>query len=125
MDTPFDNIEHLPVRFLLDAGHVYRGGSHGITLIGRRLERIAAFHTRGFVNDKEVSPGQGSFPRAQFAAVLRGKALEEKDNDGGQKLGQAVIEPSYHTLSLAFALGQDQWHIALSRGLCYVDFHAR
>jgi hypothetical protein len=108
VDALFDDTEHSAVRFLLDAGHVCRGGSDVITLIKRRLERIAAFHMRDFVIDKEVSPGQGNFPRAQCAAVLRGKALDEKDNDGGQKLGQAVIEPAYHTLSVAFALGQGQ-----------------
>jgi sugar phosphate isomerase/epimerase len=83
-ETLFDDTEHTPVGFLLDAAHVYCGGSDVITLIKRRLERIAAFDMRDFVNDKEVSPGQGNFPRAQFAAVLRGRALDEKDNDGGQ-----------------------------------------
>ena len=101
-----DETEGTPVRFLLDAGHAYRGGADVIGLIGRRLDQIAAFHMRDFVNKKEVPLGQGSFPLAQFAAVLRnrrwtGWALNEEDNDGGQKLGLAVIEPAFHALSTA------------------------
>jgi sugar phosphate isomerase/epimerase len=103
MDTLFDETEHTSVCFLLDAGHAYRGGGDVIGLIGRRLDRIAAFHMRDFVDRKEVPLGQGSFPLAQCAAVLRnrrwsGWALNEEDNDGGQKLGLAVIEPAYHAL---------------------------
>jgi len=110
METLFNETEHSPVRFLLDAGHAYRGGSDVVALVKRRLPRIAAFHMRDFVGRTEVPLGQGSFPLAQFAQVLRdrqwsGWALNEEDGDGKQKLGLTVIEPAYRALSTA--LGED------------------
>jgi sugar phosphate isomerase/epimerase len=109
MNILFDQTEGTPVRFLLDAGHAFRGGADIVAVLQRRLPRIAAFHMRDFVGRREVPLGHGSFPLTQFAAVLRqrrwsGWALNEEDNDGGPKLGNAVIEPAYH--ALAAALGQ-------------------
>jgi sugar phosphate isomerase/epimerase len=106
MNILFDQTEGTPVRFLLDAGHAFRGGADIVAVLQRRLPRIAAFHMRDFVGRQEVPLGQGSFPLAQFAAVLKqrrwsGWALNEEDNDGGPKLGNAVIEPAYHALAAA------------------------
>ena len=106
MEILFNETEHTKVKFLLDAGHAYRGGSDVIQLINRRLPRIAAFHMRDYVDGKQVPLGQGTFPLAEFVSTLishqwSGWILNEEDSDGKQKLGLAVIEPAYSSLRRA------------------------
>jgi hypothetical protein len=76
VETPFDDTEQTPVRFLRDAGQLYRGQSDGNMRIKCQLKRIAAFHTQDLVRARGSFVRHGNFPRAQFAAVLRRIALE-------------------------------------------------
>jgi sugar phosphate isomerase/epimerase len=110
IDSLFDETNSTPVRFLLDIGHAFHAGGNVLAFTSAWLERIAAFHMRDYSNGKQVSLGQGSFPLASFAALLRsrgwdGWVLNEEDSDGKEKLGLVVIDPAYRALEAAFSKG--------------------
>jgi sugar phosphate isomerase/epimerase len=110
MELLFSETNNTPVRFLLDIGHAYHAGIDVLGFTSTHLARIAAFHMRDYANGKQVPLGQGGFPLASFAALLRSRGwsgwlLNEEDSDGKEKLGMAVISPAYKALEAAFTKG--------------------
>ncbi|MHB1701957.1 MAG: sugar phosphate isomerase/epimerase family protein [Acidobacteriaceae bacterium] len=56
--------------FVLDAGHVYRGGSDVSAFLRTHASRIVGIHLRDYKNGRLVSLGQGTFPLAAVAATI-------------------------------------------------------
>jgi inosose dehydratase len=96
------------VSFVLDAGHAYRGGANLPDFIHAHAHRVIAFHLRDYKNGHLVSLGQGTFPLAQVAAIIKqigwkGWVENEEEREDLSKTGMQVIAPAYKALKEAFS----------------------
>lgn len=96
------------VWFLLDAGHAYRTGIDVPGFIRTHQQRITGIHFRDYRDGHQVLLGQGTFPLAQVAEVLKqakwsGWAMNEEEREDGSKQGLAVIGPAFQALKGAFS----------------------
>ncbi len=96
------------VSFLLDAGHAYRAGVDVPAFLRKHHGRIVGLHLRDYRDGKQVPLGQGTFPLAEVAAVLKrvgwhGWVLNEEERDDGTKAGLKFIGPAFHAMRRAFA----------------------
>jgi inosose dehydratase len=97
------------VTFLLDAGHAFAAGADVVAFVNRHSNRLAGLHLRDYRNGQQVPLGQGSFPLAALAKVLRDKnwsgwALAEEERLDGSKLGDAAAGPAFAALHQAFSV---------------------
>jgi inosose dehydratase len=95
------------VAFLLDAGHAFDAGADVIGFVSRHYNRLTCLHLRDYRNGQQVPLGQGDFPLAALANVLREKnwtgwALAEEERLDGSKLGEAAAGPAFAALHNAF-----------------------
>ncbi len=95
------------VWFLLDAGHAYRAGVDVPAFLRKHHRRIIGIHLRDFREGKQVPLGEGTFPLAEVAAVLkragwRGWVLNEEEREDGTKAGLKFIKPAFHAMQRAF-----------------------
>lgn len=96
------------VSFVLDAGHAYHGGANVPEFIRAHSSRIIGFHLRDFKDGHFVSLGQGTFPLAQVAAVLKqikwkGWMENEEEREDHSQTGLKVIAPAYKAMMEAFS----------------------
>jgi sugar phosphate isomerase/epimerase len=96
------------VSFVLDAGHAYHGGANVPEFIRAHSSRIIGFHLRDFKDGHYVLLGQGTFPLAQVAAVLKqikwkGWVENEEEREDHSHTGLKVIAPAYKAMMAAFS----------------------
>ena len=97
------------VWFLLDAGHAYRTGIDLPNYLRLHHERITAIHFRDYRDHQQVPLGEGAFPLAKTADVLKqakwsGWAMNEEEREDGSKQGLKVIQPAFQALKGAFSV---------------------
>jgi len=97
------------VSFVLDAGHAFHGGANVPDFIRAHSNRIIAFHLRDYKNGQYVTLGEGEFPLARVAAVLKqigwkGWAENEEERADHTQTGLKVIAPAYKAMVEAFSL---------------------
>ena len=99
------------VSFLMDCGWAWRGGMDVPKFFAQHHKRIAGLHLRDFKgdfkSDVQIPLGQGDFPLAQLAAVIKklqwqGWALNEEERLNGDKPGEAAVAPAKASLDRVF-----------------------
>jgi sugar phosphate isomerase/epimerase len=99
------------VDFLTDCGWAWRGGMDVPKFFAQHHKRIIGLHLRDFKgdfkSDVQIPLGQGDFPLAQLAAVIKkvkwqGWALNEEERLNGDKPGEAAVAPAKATLDKVF-----------------------
>jgi len=108
IETLYKETDPALVSFVLDAGHAYHGGANVPEFIRAHSNRIIGFHLRDFKDGHFVSLGQGTFPLAQVAAVLRqikwkGWVENEEEREDHSQTGLKVIAPAYKAMMEAFS----------------------
>jgi sugar phosphate isomerase/epimerase len=96
------------VSFVLDAGHAFHGGANVPEFIRAHSRRIIGFHLRDYKNGQYVTLGEGDFPLAQVAAVIRqigwkGWVENEEERLDHSQNGLKVIAPAYKAMMEAFS----------------------
>jgi sugar phosphate isomerase/epimerase len=96
------------VSFVLDAGHAYHGGANIPEFIRAQSDRIIALHLRDYKDGHYVTLGEGGFPLAQVAAVLKqikwkGWVENEEEREDHSQTGLKVIAPAYKAMLEAFS----------------------
>jgi sugar phosphate isomerase/epimerase len=97
------------VWFLLDAGHAFAAGADVVSFVDSHSSRLTGLHLRDYRNANQVPLGEGGFPLAAVAKVLRqnhwsGWALAEEERLDGSKPGNAAAAPAIAALHKAFGV---------------------
>lgn len=108
LESIYSQTDPTLVSFLLDAGHAYQGGMDVPAFARKNFRRIVGLHLRDFKNGTQVRLGEGTFPLAQLAAVLkqakwRGWVLNEEERLDGSKNGPKVMGPAFQAMRGAFS----------------------
>ncbi len=96
------------VSFLLDCGHAYQGGTDVPAFVHKHYARIRGLHLRDYKNGSQVVLGEGTFPLAEVATILkqvhwRGWVLNEEERLDGVKHGKEYMEPAFKAMQGAFS----------------------
>jgi inosose dehydratase len=96
------------VAFLLDCGHAYQGGLDVPSFLAQHSARIVGLHLRDYKDGGQVVLGQGTFPLAEAARVLKrarwsGWVLNEEERTDGSKHGLEYIKPAFEATRKAFS----------------------
>ncbi len=95
------------VWLVLDAGHAFAAGADVVSFVTRHYSRLTGLHLRDYRGANQVPLGDGDFPLAAVAKVLRhnhwsGWALAEEERLDGGKPGNGAAAPAIAALHKAF-----------------------
>lgn len=108
LEALYDRADPEYVSFLLDCGHAYEGGTNVPAFLQKHHERVIGLHLRDYKNGKQVVLGQGTFPLAETADVLKqahwkGWVENEEERLDGSKHGESYMRPAFLAMEEAFS----------------------